>query len=267
MANYASKVIDIALAEVGYLEKKSNSQLDSKTANAGKNNYTKYGRDMHKLRPSVMDFPAAWCDAYVDDCFVKAYGEKEAEKLLGGFNDYTPTSAQYYKDRGAFFSDPEFGDQIFFHNGTRICHTGLVYKVTATRVYTVEGNTSGASGVIANGGGVCKKSYSRSYWKIAGYGRPKYDPEPDKAPAETEKKGSGYMFEVHDLVKGNKGEEVRFLQRLLIGHGYSVGTSGTDGSFGGDTEKAVKKFQQDKGVEINYPGTVGKKTWKALIGF
>lgn len=28
MANYASKVIEIAAAEVGYLEKKSNSQLD-----------------------------------------------------------------------------------------------------------------------------------------------------------------------------------------------------------------------------------------------
>ena len=30
--NYASKVIEIAEAEVGYLEKKSNSQLDDKTA-------------------------------------------------------------------------------------------------------------------------------------------------------------------------------------------------------------------------------------------
>ena len=35
MANYASKVIEVALNQVGYLEKKSNSNLDSKTANAG----------------------------------------------------------------------------------------------------------------------------------------------------------------------------------------------------------------------------------------
>ena len=41
--NYASKVLEIALAEVGYLEKKSAKDLDSKTANAGYNNYTKYG--------------------------------------------------------------------------------------------------------------------------------------------------------------------------------------------------------------------------------
>ena len=40
------KVIKIAQAEVGYLEKKSNSNLDSATANAGDANYTKYWRDI-----------------------------------------------------------------------------------------------------------------------------------------------------------------------------------------------------------------------------
>lgn len=35
------KVIDVALAEVNYLEKASQSQLDGKTANAGSGNYTK----------------------------------------------------------------------------------------------------------------------------------------------------------------------------------------------------------------------------------
>lgn len=178
MANYASKVIEIALAEVGYLEKKSNSQLDNKTANAGSANYTKYGRDMHKLYPSVMDFPAAWCDAFVDWCFQKAYGVSNAKGLLGGnFDDYTVNSAQLYKNKGAWYKTPKIGDQIFFKNSTRICHTGLVYNVTATKVYTVEGNTSGASGVIANGGGVCKKSYYLDDPAIAGYGRPKYDAE------------------------------------------------------------------------------------------
>ena len=177
MANYASKVVEIALAEVGYLEKKSNKNLDSKTANAGSNNYTKYGRDMHELYPSVMDFPAYWCDAFVDWCFQKAYGVSNAKGLLGGkFDDYTPASAQLYKNKKAYHkSNPKVGDQIFFHNGTRICHTGIVYKVDSNYVYTVEGNTSGASGVVSNGGGVAKKKYALSYSKIDGYGRPKYD--------------------------------------------------------------------------------------------
>lgn len=181
MSNYASTVIDIALGEVGYLEKKSNKSLDSKTANAGSANYTKYGRDMHKLYPSVMDFPAAWCDAFVDWCFQKAYGVSNAKGLLGGdFNDYTPSSAQLYKNKGAWGSEPKLGAQIFFKNSSRICHTGLVYDFDTKYVYTVEGNTSGASGVVANGGGVCKKKYLRTNSKIAGYGYPKYDAESTK---------------------------------------------------------------------------------------
>lgn len=41
------KVLSIARQEIGYLEKRSNSQLDSKTANAGSSNYTKYARDLY----------------------------------------------------------------------------------------------------------------------------------------------------------------------------------------------------------------------------
>lgn len=48
MTNYVTSVAAIASAEVGYLEKKSNKNLDSKVANAGKNNYTKYSRKMHQ---------------------------------------------------------------------------------------------------------------------------------------------------------------------------------------------------------------------------
>lgn len=180
---YASLVVAVAKAEVGYLEKKSNSQLDSKTANVGSANYTKYGRDMHAIYPAVMDFPAAWCDCFNDWCFYKAYGVSNAKGLLGGnFDDYTVASAQLYKNKNAYIKrgqgTPKVGDQIFFNNGTRICHTGLVVKVTSTTVYTIEGNTSSAAGVIANGGCVREKSYALTYAKIDGYGRPKYDAEP-----------------------------------------------------------------------------------------
>lgn len=169
------KLITIALNEVGYLEKNSNRDLDNKTANAGKNNYTKYARDLY---PSLQGQP--WCDMYVDWCFVKAFGEKKARELLGGgFSAYTPTSAQYYKDKKRWFTYPKTGDQIFFKNSVRICHTGIVIEVTADRVYTVEGNTSDAKEIIANGGKVCEKSYPLTHSGIAGYG------EPDWALVET----------------------------------------------------------------------------------
>lgn len=174
---YIQLVIDIAENEIGYLEKKSNYNLDSKTANAGSANYTKYGRDMHKLYPSVMDFPAAWCDAFTDWCFYKAYGVANAKSLLGGnFDDYTVLSAQLYKNKNAWYkSKPKVGDQIFFTNASGgICHTGLVVGVTSTQVITIEGNTSSVSGVVANGGCVRKKTYPLTYSRIAGYGRPAY---------------------------------------------------------------------------------------------
>lgn len=42
------RLIATAKAEEGYLEKATNAQLDSKTANAGSNNWTKYARDLDK---------------------------------------------------------------------------------------------------------------------------------------------------------------------------------------------------------------------------
>lgn len=189
MANTANKVIEYALSQVGYLEKKDGNikYLYEKTANAGYNNYTFYGYEMHALYPSVMDYPAAWCDCFVDYCFYHCYGTSNAKKLLGGdFDDYTKNSVNLYKSKNAFHLKGESGftplpgDQIFFSKTnllSGVYHTGLVIEVKNGIVYTVEGNTSSGAGVDPNGGAVCKKSYSLSYEKIYGYGRPPYDAE------------------------------------------------------------------------------------------
>ena len=264
---YASKVIEIAEAEVGYLEKKTNKSLDSKTANAGSNNYTKYGRDMHKLYPSVMDFPAAWCDAFVDWCFQKAYGVANAKGLLGGnFNDYTVASAQLYKNKKAWGTTPKVGAQIFFKNSTRICHTGLVYKVDKTYVYTIEGNTSGASGVIRNGGGVCKKKYKITNSKIAGYGYPKYDVEKTDTPVKEVKAYSGTFpklpsrgyYKLGDgyLTLTSYSLSIKNLQKFLnwaIDAGLKI-----DGDYGPKTVAAVKIFQKKYGLVVD--GEFGSKS-------
>ena len=170
MANMED-IIRVALAEEGYLEKRTNDMLESKTANAGSNNYTKFGRDM-----GCNGQP--WCDAFVDWCFKKAYGAAEAKALLGGWSNYTPTSAQYFKNMHQWFTTPQRGDVIFFKNSQRICHTGIVLEVKNGRVYTIEGNTSGGSTLEANGGCVAKKNYPLGYNRIAGYGRPKYSNTP-----------------------------------------------------------------------------------------
>lgn len=176
-----NKLIEVAKAEVGYLEKKSNEDLDSKTANVGKNNYTKYARDLDK----IVDFyngkknGYAWCDVFVDWCFVKAFGEKRAKELLLQPNKSLGAGCKYsmgyYEKAKQLYDTPKVGDQIFFKNSKGgIIHTGIVYKVDKTYVYTYEGNTSGAASVVSDGGSVNAKKYKLSNSSIAGYGRPKY---------------------------------------------------------------------------------------------
>lgn len=148
------KAIKIAKNEIGYLEKKSNSQLDSKTANAGSANYTKYWRD---VKSSYQGQP--WCAAFVSWCFMKAFGLNKAKKLLKHWPYvYCPALGQLFAKN----ANPKVGDIVIFYHGGTFTHTGIVTAVNGDRFYTIEGNTSGASGIIANGGGVCAKSYLNS---------------------------------------------------------------------------------------------------------
>ena len=148
------KLIQIANAEVGYLEKSSNSQLDSKTANAGTANYTKYWRD---IKPEYQGQP--WCACFVTWCFVNAFGKNNAQKLLKHYPYvYCPTMASLF----TLNANPTVGDIVIFkHNGT-FTHTGIVTGVNGDYFTTIEGNTNGGSTIIANGGGVCRKSYYNS---------------------------------------------------------------------------------------------------------
>lgn len=149
-----NKLILIAKNEIGYLEKKNNSQLDSKTANAGSKNYTKYWRD---INPSYQGQP--WCAAFVSWCLMKAFGLGTAKKLLKHWPYvYCPTMADLF----TLNSNPKVGDIVIFYQNGAFTHTGIVIKVLGDRFWTVEGNTSGASGIISNGGGVCAKSYLNS---------------------------------------------------------------------------------------------------------
>ena len=261
--NYVSKVINVALAEVGYLEKKSNSNLDSKTGNAGYNNYTKYARDFDTNYPTFYNGKKngfAWCDIFVDWCFVKAYGVEEALKLLGqpkkSCGAGCSWSALYYQRIPSFYRTPKVGDQIFFRDSTGTpYHTGLVYKVDNTYVYTIEGNTSSSAGVVANGGCVAKKKYRLNSSVIHGYGRPKYDAEP----VVVKKVYSGTFPKLPSrgyFKKGDKGTQVKYLQKFLNWYGnYKLEV---DGEIGNLTLNAVKDFQKKNKLVVD--GLFGAKS-------
>ena len=176
-ASTAYKMIETAEAEVGYLEKKSNAYLDEKITNHGSNNYNKYGRDLYKWIGSPYGNGVAWCDMFADWPYVKTFGTTRAKKMLQGWSAYCPSSANLYKSAGKWVQTPRPGDQVFFKNTNRISHAGIVYKVTDTEVFTIEGNTTSPSDWPSNDGCVRYKSYSRSRVNIQGYGRVDFDTE------------------------------------------------------------------------------------------
>ncbi|MBR3239166.1 MAG: peptidoglycan-binding protein [Oscillospiraceae bacterium] len=257
------KVIGVAEAELGYLEKKSNKDLDDKTANAGDKNYTKYNRDMKAWAGSA-GINDQWCQNFVDWVFVTAFGLELAKKLIYTFTNYTPTGSNAFKKKDRYIKrgkgTPKRGDVIYFFNSSkgRIGHVGIVYKVTSSKVYTIEGNTSGASTLVTNGGGVKKKSYSLTSTYIDGYGSVDYSVitgDIGEAPA-TLKLGD------RELKNYTEGPDVKELQETLISMGYDCGSFGADGEYGDCTEMAVRAFQKDTGVKVN--GKYDADTHKAL---
>lgn len=298
MSCYVEKVISVAKAEVGYQEKASNSALDSKTANVGDKNYTKYARDLDAIGNfyNTKKQGYAYCDMFVDWCFVQAYGIENAKRLLCQPNNSAGAgckeSMDYYKSKGQLYTSPKIGDQIFFKNlvGT-VCHTGLVVNVDSFYVYTIEGNTSSGNKLDADGGQVCEKKYTLNYNRVAGYGRPNYDVQKTTTTSKP----------ATNAVKDNP---VLAWQKAAIADGFKFPKFGADGSFGSEceavakqaivkkrthylhrnltkivqaavgvkadglcgknTEAAIKVYQQANGLVVD--GIVGLNTWKKILG-
>lgn len=271
----ASELLAVAIAEVGYCEKASNSNLDSKTGNAGYNNYTKYARDLDEIKfYNGAKNGYAWCCVFVAWCFVKAFGDKKAKELLclpdrslGAAVEY---ASGYYKDKGRWSDSPSVGAQIFFCNSRgEMTHTGIVEACDNIYVYTIEGNTSNVSGVVSNGGAVCRKVYRSDSRYIVGYGVPAFDNESAKpvtaptAKVETKTTDKKEMCTVNIpmLRKGDDSGYVKTLQILL--NKYNNAKLDEDGEFGQATLAAVKEYQKSRELEVD--GIVGAKTWAQLL--
>lgn len=173
----ASEVIVIARKEEGYLEKASSAQLEDKTANAGNANYTKYGA-WYGLNP------AQWCAMFVSWCLAQAgWISLKYCYCYNGITWFKQNATFHEKDNYT----PQPGDVIFFSSSSYPkggAHTGIVEYCDNTYVFTIEGNTSGGSTVISNGGGVVRKAYYLEYDRIYGYGTPDYESEEEDMTGE-----------------------------------------------------------------------------------
>lgn len=195
-----------------------------------------------------------WCAATVSavaieqDCTDIIPTEVSCQKMI-----------DLFKQMGCWVEDesvvPEPGWIIFYDwqddgkgdNTGWADHVGIVENVVAKVITAVEGNYKNA---------VKRRQLTVGGKYIRGYGVPRYDPEPEKK--------EEFEVKVPVLRKGDKGPEVKGMQRHLIGYGFSCGSSGADGSFGPATEKALKAYQKANGLEQD--GIRGPATFKSMNG-
>lgn len=149
----------------GYLEKKSDAYLDDFKKNAGYNNYTKFARDVNSWgQPGCQAQP--WCAEYQFWKLVNVLGITRALQIMGGGFYNCVSITNHAKSNGTWHSSPRTGALVIFRNGS---HVGSVRSFNGSVVYTNEGNTSSAAGVVANGGAVRNKSYAINDSEIDGY--------------------------------------------------------------------------------------------------
>ena len=241
-AGEADKVVAEAKKYVGYLEKKSNSQLENFTANAGYANYNMFAPHAKSVTgASLYANGQAWCDMFVDDMFLRALGIERAKELLGGWSAYTPTSANYLKQNGSKAVTPaeaKYGDIIFFKNSTRICHTGIVTNGYTEKPATNKFNYSQEQFIEEVCSALGVKTASAAF---------------NKTLTLSAKKNPKHIL-------------VLYVQKRLKALGYYSGTPDRD--FGNLTTKAVNSYQSTVLKYKNPDGEITKKgnMWKSLLG-
>lgn len=247
----AAQAVEAMEYWVGYKEKASSQYVTRRDKAAfeldpGSGNYT-YPGYLCGIQGG------AWCAMLISTAIYEACGNSKADAktVLWGVWPYAACNQLYdaapasAKGRRGSWT-PKAGDVIVFTYGNNSRdHTGMVYKVDSTTVYTIEGNTSN----------MCKKlSYKLTDSKIYGYVRPKYA---DAAAKEPEK----CTINTYVLKNGSVGMGVIALQAALNALGFKCGSA--DGEFGDDTEKAVKNFQRAQ--DLTADGEAGAKTLEKLL--
>ena len=248
----------------GYYEKASAAYATSREKsvfekNKGSGNYTFAGQLC-----GVQGQP--WCAAQVSTAIYDGCGmnKNDAKEVMWGLWPYVncaqlwDIAPQNMRGRRGYWN-PKPGDVIIFtDNGTSRDHTGMVYAVDNTYVYTYEGNSSN----------MCRKrSYLLTSSYIYGYVRPNY-----REAALPTIAGELYGAivcrdpELHLLSKGCAGPEVKTLQRILYSKGITDDAGAyvsVDGDFGKKTEQAAKKLQKLLGLTAD--GKIGKDTWPKML--
>ena len=156
-------LIQRAKAEEGYVEKASAIGLDSKLANKGSANYTKYSRDINALGLNGCQ-GQAWCCTHQFWLEVQEFGVDKAlehwcmtRKTYVGYNCFATYNA--FKAKGRVGMIPKLGAVVIF----TFSHAGRVIAIDYDRYMFAceEGNTS--SNLADRNGGQVKIKWRSFY--------------------------------------------------------------------------------------------------------
>ncbi|MEY8352603.1 hypothetical protein AALB39_04510 [Lachnospiraceae bacterium 54-53] len=141
-----SELITLAKTQEGYIEKASNSSLDSKTANKGSNNYQKFSSDINSAGLNGCQ-AQAWCCTFQFWLDLMIYGVDIALYLWNmtkstyvGYNCFATYNA--FANKGKVGSSPKLGAIVIFN----FSHAGRVIDIYKKNgnvyISCIEGNTS-----------------------------------------------------------------------------------------------------------------------------
>ena len=227
-----------------------------------------YNSHTPRARGYKVKYTDAWCATFVSAVGIKC-----------GLTDIMPAECScskmitLYKNLGRWQESdtyvPRAGDLVMYDwqdsgkgdNKGNPNHVGIVESVRGGMILVIEGNY---------GDSVAYREIPVNGKYIRGFCLPDYaskaeaeKPVPEEPEKLPEKYGKAITVTLHQLSKGDRGEEVRALQILLMGRGYDVGKAGADGEFGTATRNAVIKYQRDHGLDAD--GIAGKDTITALM--
>ncbi len=161
--SHIADLIGVAKTQLGYIELDSSGNPISSSSDGG---YTKYGASFGEPN-------GAWCAYFISWCASQAGIPSSIVPRLGNCGTLT----SWYKNRSIYYTSasgyiPKPGDMVFFNwgGGSSAQHIGIVTGVSGDRLYTIEGNTDGASGYMCNG-----RTRSLGAGYVLGYGVPNYN--------------------------------------------------------------------------------------------
>lgn len=233
------------------------SQIDEKYIRSRETSNSNADRDIKLWRLRKDIYP----DAYAADC---SGGIIYCLMLAGLVSKSFDTTANGLMSKCTKLSsrkDLKVGDWVGQKSGSNVFHIGVVDAIDANgQIWIIEwrGRDRGCVRTRIEDGAKPWNVYGRPDWVYKADAPISQDPTPPAAKT----------FTLTKLLKRKspmmRGEDVHDAQTALIAKGFSCGSTGADGIFGGGTEKAVKAFQ--KAHKLTVDGIIGKNTVSALGG-